>query len=1075
MMQLIQRLIEFPFRAVGWLFKDTYGRVIGVLLLALIACMVDYPTLDTKVGKWKVEYTLTEKFSREQGAPAFFDKTGRIDPNGIESRDVLERIEIYKPVAFLTMPFHHVEEHKTKVLSTRRDEERKHKIMVLEVERISRGLRLGLDLRGGTELIYRVQAPEGRAEEILQAQDVAEIIRRRINASGLKEPRVQHAGEDRVIVQFPGFDPSDVARIRSIITRIGRLEFRIVADREHNPAVFKALETTGKLPEGWHKYVLFQQDEDDPGKVEQTPLYISDEIGLTGEQIERASVGPGGETGSEVAVHLRFKDPDAFWRLTRANVGRRLAIMLDDVRDKDGNLLMKKDEEGNVKVDEEGFPIPRGRVQSAPVIREPILGAAEITGGFSVKEAEKLKIALQSGSLKTPLELVRERSVGPSEGLKSIQDGRRAILIGFLLVVVFIAVYYRKAGLVADCALLLNLLLLVAALALRSATLTLPGIAGVMLTIGMSIDANVLIFERIREELKKVADKPLIKCMRDGHHKALVTIIDANLTTLITSIILHEFGSGPIKGFATTLSYGIVISMFTAVVVTRVVFEALVKMGAVKSLSMMEIVRNANVPFVRIGRVVVVASVVVVVASLVWFAVAPGERLGIEFSSGTNVVLRLKEKVSADVVRDVLRRAGYETAEVQEILEREEGGGWPFSVRLRYVPNVDVAGSERIGPDGAAGAQVEVRADRNVDPDEMIRRLQLLQPADYKIEVRPAEEKYFAYAVTTDDTSPDAVQVLRSNVETVFSGELITSDIRAAFDRDDRTDLVDDGIRIHARSEDAVELAVSLKQAVRAADVQTKLAQAGLTGAAVRPAPDAETDGDGRVRDLLIAAGFDQLAKIKETLRTAGLATTEPFPEVQKIYPSVARELGAKAAVALILSLFAIIAYIWFRFEFRFGVAAAAALVHDVAIALGALALLGYEIDLSVIAALLTIIGYSLNDTIVVFDRIRENRRTVRKTAFPDIVNLSINQMLGRTILTSLTTFIAVAALYFLGGAAIRGFAFTLLVGVVAGTYSSVFIASPILLLTGEQGALRGPLSGPSARIARPLQGMRGR
>jgi len=1066
---MIKKIVEFPFRMAGWLFKDTYGRVASVLLLTVLVCLVNYPMQDTKVGVWEVEDTLKEEFSKAEsqaaagkGAPSDVQTgAGIIDRTAIESRTVLSR-EVEEPWAFYTLPFHPVVEREDEVIEETWDPSRKNKIKHRRITRISKGLTLGLDLRGGIELVYKVVKPEDEETTPLKAQDIAEVIRRRIDAYGMREPRVQPMGDDRILIQIPGSDASDVARVRNVITRVGRLEFRLVADEANNKTTLEDARNRPKddPPPGWHWYTLSKENRK-TGKMEPEDLLINDDIGLTGEAIERVGIGRDRETGKPT-VTLTFKDREAFWKLTKANVDRRLAILLDDVRSKDGKTLFKT-----------------GRVHSAPSITKGIYGPGEIRGGFTLKSAEDLKYVLQSGSLKWPLEMESERSVGPYQGVKAIREGQQAIVIGFLAVVLFILVYYLKAGVVADFALLLNLLTLVAALSLRNATLTLPGIAGIMLTIGMSIDANVLIFERVREELKKMTDKPLLKCLRDGHRKALVTIVDANLTTLITAMILHLFGTGPVKGFATTLSYGIVISMFTAVVVTRIVFEALIKAGLVKKLRMFEMLKRPNIPFIAMRKAWLAASMVLVIAGLVYFFTGPGRRLGIEFSSGTRVEVNLKKKVeSAEFVREIINQAGYEDVEVQEIGRVAGAGASTFAIRIGYTPVARILSSGPVDaaahPDLANGAEVVVETDRAVNPARMAGRLARVKSKNCVVEEVAGKEGLYTYAVRNPDRTVESADTLESNVRAVFGDERIKGDIRDQFETAGDL-LAEEGIReLSEPGAPKLEILVALTKPTSPDHLEKTLTPVHATVEAV------EALEDGKAATFKVAADGGSLPRIKQLIKEAKyeddrtkMATLEPFASVQKIYPSVARELGVRAATALFLALLAIVAYIWFRFEFRFGLAAVAALVHDVAITLGALALFQYEISLTVIAALLTIIGYSLNDTIVVFDRIRENRRTVRKTPFPDIVNLSINQTLGRTILTSLTTLLAVLSLFLFGGAAIEAFAFTLLVGVIVGTYSSVFIASPVLLMTGEQGALRGPLSASSARIARPLEGLR--
>ena len=397
-MKFLKKVLEAPFNLVGWLFKATYGRVVGILLLAVISLMVNYPVRDTVVGTWEVKDTLTEQFSRE-GGPRDIDAAGRVDRTAIENRQVIGRKELNHRLAYYTLPFHSVSEREVEVLGTDWDQSGKHVVKHRLVEWVSRGLTLGLDLQGGTELRYRIIAEEG--DQAVNADEIAEIIRRRVDAFGLKEPRIQPIGQNRILVQIPGFDASDVSRVKAIISRIGRLEFRLVADPEHDAAVLQEAERTQSAPEGWHWYTLERHDEGQEARVER--LLVSDEIQLTGDNIERVSVGFGGATGGELAVQLSFKDREAFWNVSRRNVGKRLAIMLDDVRDSQGNLVRQ------------------GRLHSAPEIRTEIFGNAEITGGFTQSSAEDLKFVLQSGSLDAPLEAESEQFVGPYQGRRSIE------------------------------------------------------------------------------------------------------------------------------------------------------------------------------------------------------------------------------------------------------------------------------------------------------------------------------------------------------------------------------------------------------------------------------------------------------------------------------------------------------------------------------------------------------------------------------------------------------------------------------------------------------------------------------
>jgi SecD/SecF fusion protein len=462
--------------------------------------------------------------------------------------------------------------------------------------------------------------------------------------------------------------------------------------------------------------------------------------------------------------------------------------------------------------------------------------------------------------------------------------GLRAALIGLAIVVGFMILYYRLAGIIADAALLLNIFIIMGVLACLGATLTLPGIAGIILTMGMAVDANVLIFERIREELRK--GKTIRAAIETGYARAFLTIIDANVTTLIAALVLFQFGTGPVKGFAVTLSIGIFASVFTAIVVTRMVFDLLTKRRAFRTLTMMSFVKKPSVDFIGKRRFAFTASIAVILLGLVFLGVRGKSTLGIDFVPGSVVQMRFSDSVTTGQIRDTLLRAGIDDAVIQSV----EG----------------------------------------------------------------------------------------------------TNDIL-----------------------------------VRTADYQTAESSSGT--------PAART-ADQRIREALMS----------DSSIPAFTVEKEEF-----VGPAVGRELKKDALMAMVIAMVAIIIYISFRFELRFALAAVVALFHDVLVTTGCFALpfLGRrEISLPVVAALLTIVGYSLNDTIVVFDRIRENLKTMRGKRYSEIINASINQTLSRTLLTSLTTLVVVLSLYLLGGVVIHDFAFAMLIGVIAGTYSSIFVASPILV-----------------------------
>lgn len=403
----------------------------------------------------------------------------------------------------------------------------------------SQKINLGLDLKGGMHLVLeadtsRIPPGESPRETIERA---LEVIRNRIDQFGVREPTIARQGDTRIVVDLPGIE--DPQRAIDLIGKTALLEFKLIDEKGD---IKEALE--GNIPPG--DEILY----DSEGKA----YLVKAETLLTGRAIKDARVEIGQWGQPYVALDFTPEGAEKFADITGKHVGERLAIILDNV------------------------------VKSAPVIKTRITGGkAVIEGNFTMEEANELRIVLKSGALPVPLKIIQNTTIGPSLGKDSIRKGLISGIIGLIGVLVFMGVYYKKAGLIADFALFLNLLFIMASLAALKATLTLPGIAGIILTIGMSIDANVIIFERIREELKK--ERAPRSALDVGYKRALRTILDANITTLITALILFQFGTGPVKGFATTLSIGILASLFTAVIVTKSIFNLFLEERPVKKLS----------------------------------------------------------------------------------------------------------------------------------------------------------------------------------------------------------------------------------------------------------------------------------------------------------------------------------------------------------------------------------------------------------------------------------------------------------------------------------------------------------
>jgi preprotein translocase subunit SecD len=403
------------------------------------------------------------------------------------------------------------------------------------------------NVSGGTTTII-LQLPTAEAENVekLAVDQALETIRNRIDQFGVAEPDIRRQGQRRILIQLPGIKDAD--RAKDLIGRTALLEFKLVDDNQDVSAV-----ENGTVPPG--REILYRVETDaESGQVSKIPFLLKKRTLLTGANLTNARVDFDQFNIPFVSINFDKKGARDFERITGENVNKRLAIVLDNT------------------------------VASAPVIQEKIAGGqARITGNFSLEEAKDLAIVLRAGALPAPVNILEERTVGPSLGADSIRQGLISMLIGGVLVVLFMIVYYKAAGVIADVALILNIVLIAAGLAAAGATLTLPGIAGIILTIGMAVDANVIIFERIREEL--ALGRTPRAAVDAGFDRATLTILDANVTTLIAAVVLFQFGTGPVKGFAVTLSLGVIASMFTALVLSRLIFDYILAGRKVKTLS----------------------------------------------------------------------------------------------------------------------------------------------------------------------------------------------------------------------------------------------------------------------------------------------------------------------------------------------------------------------------------------------------------------------------------------------------------------------------------------------------------
>ncbi len=873
---------------------------------------------------------------------------------------------------------------------------------------------LGPDLSGGVNLIYeldRESLREAGDDESVDMEKMIAAISQRVNPGGVKEVTIRQYGPDQVEIIIPRADDVEIDLIKRKISTSGALEFRITANNnDHAEIIALARQQREQghrriMQDGTEtaRWIRLNEREFDPQRDqhlitsqnrrgEWEVLIVMDPYNVTGNLLLTATRGV--DRRGQPAVDFVFNAEGArrFGRLTGENTPieatnfyRYLGIVLDD------------------------------ELRSAPRIEDAIYQRGQISGNFTLEEVDFIISILNAGSLPAALnkQPISQREISATLGADTVRKGFRAIAISFVAVLCFMLVYYRFAGVVACVALMSNLVLILGVMISIKAAFTLPGLAGLVLTVGMAVDANVLIFERIREELSRGA--ALRMAIRNGFDRATRTIVDANITTLITAVVLYWIGTDQIRGFAVTLILGIIMSMYTAIFCSRIVFDIFEKQRWLTRLKMMRLFGQTDFDFLGRRRIAFACSLVVIVLGLAAVVQRGLNILDIDFTGGTAVTVLFQEDQPlpiADVRRAVDSQPGLEDVAVIGIGDDQ----------LRYTihttnKDIDVV-EQRIE---------EIFGDR----------LQT-NSLEYEVLARAGADAPPEANEATSDQAGDTTASLRL-------GEAL-------------------------KGETLQELIRTTQQAVGAPDAAFEISN-----------PDYVPGSDQRFDawELKIALDKDMARTVLDKLNQQ-LAATPVFPSSSNIGGKVAGDTQAQAGYALFASLFFIVGYIWMRFQrIAFGLAAVVALVHDVLVTLGMIAISAYivnlagplasvllldpfKISLPVVAAFLTIIGYSLNDTIVVFDRIREVRGKSPDLT-PDMINTSINQTLGRTILTSLTTLLVVVILYVLGGAGIHGFAYALVVGVVVGTYSSVFIASPVLLAMH-----RPPGSWPSARHGRP-------
>ena len=808
-------------------------------------------------------------------------------------------------------------------------------------------IRLGLDLQGGTLFTVQIDQDELRRnirEKMVEARDggevteanvdgaveaalkdadgrVLEVLRNRVDKLGVNEPVIAAGKDHRITIQLPGADEKQRADAEEMLKGAAFLQFRLV-HKNNMDLVRKLFGAVGKAPEGFRvspdgdncyelisetKLIELMKDpeylrrrglfevpdvsyefmlekeflKENGGNVKRTvyrPYFVRRKAEMTGETLASAHEELDTMTGGHsISITLKRAGGERMAYLFNEYSGRHMAIVLDNT------------------------------LYSAPVLNEKgehisgVMNACVITGAFTLEEARRLRDVLNCGTLPAPIKIIQRNIVGATLGENAIHSGVNAALIGCGMVIVFMLLYYMYCGFVANIALLTDILLLPAGMLLTAGilsvfdrsggsssgnllqlpVLTMPGIAGIVLTIGMAVDANVLIFERMREEF--LAGKSLRAAISAGYERAFSAIFDSNVCAILTGVILFIFGSGPVRGYAITLVAGIIVSMYTALVLTRLIFEATASETSTRPYKMLRWIKETAIDFMGPRKIVFLFSTAVIVVTFVIFAIRlkddPKRVLAVDFTGGTTLTYAYQHKVDLESVKKATNAAGV----------------------------MDALAQYQTALDGSGGV----------------------------LQIKTSQ--------VTDKTRDVGKVVL-------------------------------------------VEL-------------QKNVANGGFT-----------------------------------------------FLGEEGIGKQVSADLARAGMYAVIFSLVGMLIYLTVRFEFGFALGAIVSLFHDALFTLGVYCIFDRQVSLTIVAALLTIIGYSVNDTIVIMDRIRENLKLDPRRSFVEICNLSINQTLARTVLTHVTVTLVTLALFIFGGGAINDFAFCMLIGMVVGIYSTVYIATPVTL-----------------------------
>ena len=741
--------------------------------------------------------------------------------------------------------------------------------VIAHARKLSAGsIRLGIDLNGGAEFLLELEPNETGSDAAKKRKDIEEnferyrdvaieTLRTRLESENIFESEISPAGGNLISLRVPIVSKEEKSRLERLIKMSARLNFCLVhPENERLAQAYLADPENFVVPEGYR--MMENTETSRGGKVHRAIYFVEREPQMDGKNISDAFATMNQFGQREIILNFNADGAFRFGEVTSKNVGRQLAIILDNI------------------------------LYSAPNIKQAITGGtAQITGDFSREDAETISKALVSGSVPFKVKVQAQYDIDPTIGAETVQDGLWSGVAGTILVMIFMAIYYMRAGLVANISLVINALLMLGAIAAFDVTLTLPGIAGIILTIGMAVDANVLIYERIREEL--AGGKTIHNAIDIGFDKAFAAIFDSNITTLFVALILLWQGTGAIKGFAMTLAIGIFTTLFTAVFLTRLLFDLMTRFTTVKSLKMLQFVKTgSNINFFKYAKPAMIIFGVLIVASFVTLGIRGRDALGIDFTGGTQIELDYQKIVPAEQIEKVLSNAGYQ-------------------VKVNYKTPGSMTSDKK------------------------------------KLEILLRDKR---------GASSEKVETANQTDEMTLVSNLLNKSF-----------------------------------------------------------PDAKYT-----------------------------------PDRQSTLGSLIGWTFTKSAIlSLSLAILGMLLYMTLRFEFTYSVAANIGTLNDVIVSMGIFLMCGGELTLNVVAAGLTLLGYSVNDTIVNFDRIRENRVLLKGMSYREIVNLSLNQTLARTILTSLTVVLVLVMQLCFGGASIRDFVFVMLVGVVVGTFSTIFVSTIIV------------------------------